>query len=215
MDKKRAEIGFLTLDMGGESLANLKLPDPYLLDYYTWESKRVLFIEGEINQDLNEVGKKILLWNLEDGQKAGQPRKPIYLMINSIGGLLEAALSLADIIEASETPVIGVNLGEACSAAALIFCACHDTYMMKHSYFLIHQGSGGAGGTYGQAVSAVKNYTQRVKCMEDIIFNKLDIPKKEFENNMREEWYLYPEDAQKINLCNKVINNVSEIFGEV
>ena len=105
-----------------EELENVKLPSPELLSFYENLQERVIWIDDEIGDQLLQYSKYILKWNMED-EKAGirvEDRKPIKLMIFSPGGSLYSCNHFVDIIELSKTPVWGINVGMAMSAAFLI-----------------------------------------------------------------------------------------------
>lgn len=186
------------------------LPDPYRLDYYKALSKRVLWLDAEIVSEDLDIIRKIIEWNQEDENIAKDARKPIYIYFNSPGGDLVTSLAIADTVHLSRTPVIGINIGECASGAALIYSCCHKRMAFPSSYFLLHLGSGGVGGTYQQTKSQINDYNHKVEQMKNYLFSNLTIDKVLFETLIDTEWYLYSDiededssaNAKRFNLIN-------------
>ena len=120
--------------------ANTAIPDPSLLWYYEDLEDRVYQLVGEVDEGLLDFSRHVIRWNREDKGKPVEERKPIKLFFFSPGGSLDINYSVIDIIRLSKTPIIGINMGVCCSAAAYIYLACHKRYMLPHSYFVFHQG---------------------------------------------------------------------------
>lgn len=74
--------------------------------------------------------------------------QPIYLHITSPGGLLFAGFMGMDAIENSRVPIYTVVEGMAASAGTILSLAGKRRFMMKNAYYLIHQLSSSASGTY-------------------------------------------------------------------
>lgn len=78
---------------------------------------------------------------------------PIKLIINSEGGVMDAALTLCDVISHILTaPVHGIAIGECSSAATFVMLHCAKRLSTPHSRFLIHSGT-------MQGVSIQMNHT--------------------------------------------------------
>lgn len=76
------------------------------------------------------------------------PLTPIWLHIQSDGGVLFSGFSMADQLAAINTPVYSVIEGSCASAATLISLACTRRYILPNAFMLIHQISGFMGGKY-------------------------------------------------------------------
>ena len=139
-----------------EEAANLKLPDPDLVDYYLDRSNRKIWVYGEITEEIVELNKLIMQYNMEDASIPVDERKTIFVYIYSGGGDSTAANSFIATIESSMTPVVTVNMGAAYSAAGLILLAGHKRYTMKRAEVMIHQG-------YAQVVGTVAEVAERQK----------------------------------------------------
>lgn len=91
---------------------------------------------------------------------------PLYLHINSDGGMVFSAMSAFDAIKRSKLPIYTIVDGRAFSAGSVIAMAGTRRFMTKHSYLMIHQLSSGVIGTYSNIKDEYENSSQM---MEDIV----------------------------------------------
>lgn len=193
--------------------ANLKLPAPELITYYNGLNNREFWIEGEITEETLELARLILAWNKEDIGIEPAARKPIKIFFNSPGGALDVAYSLYDIIRMSKTPVIGINIGYCASAAAYIFIACHQRKMIKHGYFIFHQGSmSGLSGEYKQIIASIEDYQSQVEELSSLIKERTLYTEEEVAKNIINEWYIRQEEALEKGVIQSVISTVEDIL---
>lgn len=195
-----------------ESLENLKLPSPELLQYYDNTNNRIIWIDDEIGDQMLSYSKNIIKWNMEDRDIPVEERKPIKIMIFSIGGSLYACNHFIDIIEMSKTPVYGYNVGMALSAAFMILIACHKKYCTRTSTALIHQGSSSISGNATDVLNGVKNYTVQLKEIRDYILKKTKIGAKLYNTKLKEDWYLTAEDQVKYGVVDGIVNNIEDLM---
>jgi ATP-dependent protease ClpP protease subunit len=195
-----------------KNLDNMALPDPFLLNQYQEFEDRIIWLDSSVNEDTVEIGKKILRWNMEDRTKKPKKIKPIVLLIFSYGGNLDVCNSLIDIIEGSDTPVYGVNMGIAASAACFIYLACHKRFMLPRSSFLIHRGSGGYEGTYEQVLAQIVDYQNSIELIVNLVKEKTNYSEKEIEEKIATEWYIRKEEALKYGVTHQVVKNLNEVL---
>ena len=190
------------------NVANLSLPEPGLVNYWRDINNRVLWIDSEITEDIIGIVRHIIRWNWEDRDIPVEKRVPIKIYINSPGGLLIPSMAVCDAILASKTPVYGINMHEASSAAAFIFICCHHRMAMPNSFFLLHLGSGGTCGTFQQSRAQQENYNHEMLTLTSVLKTRLGITnEEEFDQLIDGEWYLYMDtvdgsksDARRFNL---------------
>lgn len=195
-----------------QSVENLNLPDPELKTYYENLEDRKLWIDQEISEYSLEYIRNILNWNKEDKGIPIAERKPIQLFFFSPGGDLDVNYSLIDVISMSVTPIIGVNMGRCCSAAAYIYLSCHHRYMLPHSYFVFHQGSGQLSGTYNEIYSQMEDYQQQVSELSNLMKSCTKYTKEEIENSICTEWYVRADEALEKGVCEKIIKNIEDVM---
>ena len=192
--------------------ANATIHDPSLLWYYEDLEDRVYQLVGEVDEGLLDFSRHVIRWNREDKGKPVEERKPIKLFFFSPGGSLDINYSVIDIIRLSKTPIIGVNMGVCCSAAAYIYLACHKRYMLPHSYFVFHQGSSQMSGTYGEVVAIMADYQNQVAELSSFMEERTTYSSEEITNNIVTEWYVREEEALEKGVCHEVIEDIEVLL---
>ena len=200
---------YVTIPQGVENLA---LPDPELLTYYKDLEKRSFWLEDEVTEHTLEITRKIIEWNREDSGKESGDRKPIKIFFFSPGGDLDVNYALIDTIRMSKTPVYGINIGRCCSAAAYIFLSCHKRYMLPHSYFVFHQGSGRFQGSYAEIVSQMEDYQEQVNELAKFMKDRTLYTEEEITENIVTEWYVRKDEAVEKGICHEVVNDISVLL---
>lgn len=107
--------------------------------------ERIIFVTGPIEDYMaNLIVAQLLFLEAED------PKKDIYLYINSPGGSVTAGLSIIDTMHHIKPPIATVCVGMAASMGSLILSqgAKGKRFVLPNAEVMIHQPSGGA---YGQA----------------------------------------------------------------
>lgn len=126
---------------------NANPPPGHRLDeeiYRRLFEQRTLLL-GEVLEDWNSnrLCSGLILLSTEN------PVADIRLLINSPGGSVPGMLAIRDCMRAIPNSVVTVNLGMAYSAGQFLLSAGArgKRYMMSNAKVLLHQGSGGFGGT--------------------------------------------------------------------
>ena len=192
--------------------ANATIPDPSLLWYYEDLEDRVYQLVGEVDEGLLDFSRHVIRWNREDKGKPVEERKPIKLFFFSPGGSLDINYSVIDIIRLSKTPIIGINMGVCCSAAAYIYLACHKRYMLPHSYFVFHQGSSQMSGTYGEVVAIMTDYQNQIAELSSFMEERTTYTSEEITDNIVTEWYVREEEALEKGVCHEVIKDIEVLL---
>lgn len=192
--------------------ATANVPDPSLLWYYEDLEDRVYQLVGEVDEGLLDFSRHVIRWNKEDRGIPVEDRKPIKLFFFSPGGSLDINYSVIDIIRLSKTPIIGINMGVCCSAAAYIYLACHKRYMLPHSYFVFHQGSSQMSGTYGEVVAIMTDYQNQVAELSSFMEERTTYSIEEITDNIVTEWYVREEEALEKGVCHEVIEDIEVLL---
>lgn len=195
-----------------KAVENVQLPDPELRNFYIDLEDRVFWLDDEVTPFLLELARYIVRWNKEDRDIPVEQRKPIRIFIFSPGGDLETYRSVSDIIQLSKTPVIGINMGVAYSAAAMIFLSCHTRLMLPSASVLFHKGSSQMSGSFNEVCSAMYEYQKQVEELSHIIEQKTTYTSEEIEDNMSGDWYIRAQDALEHGVCHKIVDNIEEIM---
>ena len=192
--------------------ANLQLADPSLVNFYLDLEHRIYWLNDEITDYTFDLVQYITRWNREDKDIPIQERKPIRIFIFSPGGDLETYRSVADVIQLSKTPVIGINMGIAYSAAAMIFLSCHTRLMLPSASVLFHKGSSQMAGGFNEVYAAMIEYQKQVEELSGIIEKNTTYSLEEIEENMSSDWYIRSTEALERGVCHKIIDDIEEIM---
>lgn len=111
------------------------------------------FLNGEIEEDnILEAVQWIVYENLKPGDNT------LILYINSVGGNLQDAFALIEVMKKSKKPIRTIGLGSICSAAFLIFAAGTrgQRYIGSSTSIMCHQFSDDYNGKYHDIKAAAK-----------------------------------------------------------
>lgn len=194
------------------NLENMQLPAPELINYYNDIENRIFWIDREIDINLMELVKYITLWNKEDKDIPVDNRKPIKILFFSPGGELDTYRAVADVIQLSITPVIGIVIGTAYSAAGMIYLSCHKKYMLKSSSILFHKGSSQMSGSFNEVYAAMLEYQDQVAELAEVICDNSTYTQEEVEQFLNSDWYIRPQEAIEHGICDKIVDNIADLF---
>jgi ATP-dependent Clp protease, protease subunit len=192
-------------------LENIKLPNPSLMNYFKDASRRIYYIEGDIDDCTMEIVKKIHRYNIEDRYVAVEQRKPIRLFINSRGGDLQVMWCIVNAICMSKTPVYTIAFCNCMSAAAHILAAGHKRYSMPGTTILVHSGSCSFGGDMEKVESAKKYFDVLGNRANALLLKQTKISPKSLKRKGANDWYMSPEEALSEGIIDKIVDDFEEI----
>lgn len=209
------ELPFGLLIDDYESLANMKLPD--IGEFQKWKDfkDRRILLNDDITEELIGIANFVVEWNRQDKGIAIADRKPIYIYINSYGGSLDAANAFIDVLKLSKTPIKLINMGQACSAAALIFmCKTENIQriMLPTARVLIHQGQTGIGGQTNSVLDVAQDIKNSEKKIKEYVLDNTKINPKLYDKKRRVEWCLYSKSSLELGICDKIANDIDELY---
>lgn len=193
-------------------IANQKLPNPDLRNFYIDLENRVFWIDDEINEYSLDLIRYVLYWNKEDYETPITKRKPIKLLFFSPGGDLDVQNAISEIITLSKTPVYGYNMGCCCSAAAYIFLSCHKRFMLESSYFLFHKGSISISGNATDVLSLISDYQDQLQVLVDKITEKTKFTEAEIAENIVQDWYVRADSALEKGVVDGIVQDIEELI---
>jgi ATP-dependent Clp protease protease subunit len=124
---------------GGNTSAGL---DDHI--YQRLLKERIVFLGSEVKDEIaNAICAQMLLLNAED------PDHDIFLYINSPGGSVDAGMAIYDTMQFISNDVATVGMGLAASMGQFLLCAGAKgkRYALPHARIMMHQPSGGLGGS--------------------------------------------------------------------
>lgn len=168
---------------------------------------RTVIVAGTINDKLAQRTVAHLLALAEESDET------INMLISSPGGHVESGDMIHDVIRFIRPTVRTIGSGWVASAGALIFvgAAKENRYCLPNTRFLIHQPSGGIGGTS----SDMMIQAEQVRLMRDRlnqIFAEATGQKVEkIEKDTQRDFWLNTQEALDYGLLGKVITSVDDL----
>lgn len=195
------------------NVATMQLPDIDQYNYWTFFNNRILTLDGEITDWDYSIVKSIIQINMADSDIDIDKRKPIILLINSNGGLLDITNSILDTIEISKTPVWTVNMGNALSGGCMIFLAGERRFTTSNSWAMAHAGSGGIQGNYSETKEAQKVWDAQVKRMGEYIMGRTGMDTKTYNKYKNKDWYLNADQQLDFGFATERLESIDQIIG--
>lgn len=194
--------------------ANIKLPDPTLLDYYKRLNRREILINQEIDDGIIEWTQEIIEWNREDNGIDVSKRTPIKIFINSNGGSLNAIMELITLCNLSKTPVIAIGMGKCYSAGGLLLMGVPkgNRYILSTTEALVHDGSTGSMGDTGKVLDDLEYTKKTEESTKKFILEHTNISSELYDKNYRRNWWLDSNEIIQYGLADHVIKNIEELF---
>lgn len=168
--------------------------------------ERIIFLCGPVEDQMSTlVVAQLLLLESEN------PKKDIYMYINSPGGAVTSGLAIYDTMQYISPNIITVCIGQACSMGALLLTAGDKRYALPNSRIMIHQPSAGYSGQATDIEIHTKE-TLKIKNKLNDIFafhTKKDV--KEIRKNMERDKFMGAEEAIAFGIIDQIIKDRNEI----
>ncbi len=163
--------------------------------------ERIIFLSGQVNDQVSSlVVAQLLFLESED------PKKDIYLYINSPGGSVTAGLSIIDTMHHIKPDVATVCVGLAASMGSLILSqgAKGKRFILPNAEVMIHQPSGGA---YGQATDidiTAKHILKTRDRLNKMLAKATSQKLQKIEQDVDRDFFMDAEEAKAYGLVDKV-----------
>jgi len=167
---------------------------------------RIIFLGSDVNEmTANLIVAQLLFLQAED------PKKDIFLYINSPGGSVYDALAIYDTMQYVTNDVQTVGIGVQASAAAFLLSSGSKgkRFLLPNSTVMIHQPSSGTRGKVTDQEIDLKESLRIKRLLEAIMAkNTGQKPAKIHEDMERDKW-LTSDEALKYGLVDKVISDIT------
>ena len=164
--------------------------------------ERIIFLTGQINDNIASlVTAQLLFLEAED------PKKEIYLYINSPGGLVTAGLGIYDTMQYVKPDISTLCIGQAASMGSFLLAAGTKgkRFSLPNSRIMVHQPSGGYQGQVTD-IEIQTNEIKKTKLKLNEIYSKHTGKKiSEISNIMERDKYFSADEAIKFGLIDKVV----------
>ncbi len=164
---------------------------------------RVIFIGMPIDDTVaNLVIAQLLFLESEN------PKKDVFLYINSPGGSVSAGLAVYDTMQYIKCDVTTMCVGMAASMAAVLLAggAKGKRFALPHSRILIHQLMGGVQGQATDIDIQAKEILRIKEILNEILASHTGQPVRKVDKDTDRDYYMSPEEAKKYGLIDKVLD---------
>jgi ATP-dependent Clp protease protease subunit len=170
--------------------------------------KRIVVLGSEVNDEVaNRICAELLLLSADDDER------DVWLYINSPGGSVTAGMAIYDIMQFIPNDVATVGMGIAGSMGQFLLCAGAPgkRYVLPHARVIMHQPSGGLGGTASDIAIQAEQMLYTKQMMRERIAFHTGQPLERIEEDWdRDRWFTATE-AKDYGLVDEVIQNTNEV----
>ncbi|MBA9004250.1 MULTISPECIES: ClpP family protease [Thermomonospora] len=173
--------------------------------------KRIVFLGQQVDDDIaNRICAELLLLSAEDGER------DIYLYINSPGGSVSAGMAIYDIMQYVPNDVATVGMGLAASMGQFLLCAGAPgkRYALPHARIMMHQPSGGIGGT----ASDIKIQAEQMLYVKNTLAERIAMHTGQTveqinKDSDRDRWFT-AEEAKDYGFVDHVVRSANQVPSE-
>ena len=172
--------------------------------------ERIIFLSSVVEDSMaNAISAQLLLLAAED------PEKDIFLYINSPGGSISAGMAIYDTMQYIKNDVATVAMGLAASMGQFLLCAGAPgkRYALPHARIMMHQPSGGIGGTASDIKIQAEQMAFTKKNMAELIaFHTGQKAETITADSDRDRWFT-AEEAKEYGFVDHVVRSAGQVSG--
>lgn len=170
--------------------------------------ERIIFLGSEVrDQNANAICAQMLLLNAED------PGADIFLYINSPGGSVDSGMAIYDTMQFISNDVATVAMGLAASMGQFLLAAGAPgkRYALPHARIMMHQPSGGIGGSASDIKIQAQQSILLKKQLNELqsVHTGQTIEQIEADAD-RDRWFT-PDQAKDYGFIDQVIKSAQEV----
>ncbi len=170
--------------------------------------ERIIFLGEQVDDEMaNKICAQIMLLAAEDAAR------DIWLYINSPGGSVSAGLAIYDTMQFVANDVGTVAMGMAASMGQFLLCAGTrgKRLALPHARIMMHQPSGGIGGTASDIAIQAENMLWTKKTMQERIAAHTGQTVEQIEaDSDRDRWFTAAE-AKDYGFVDHVVASAQEV----
>jgi ATP-dependent Clp protease protease subunit len=172
---------------------------------------RIIVLGQQVDDEIaNRICGEIILLAAED------PRRDISIYINSPGGSVYAGMAIYDVMQFVPNDIATYAMGMAASMGQFLLTAGAPgkRYALPHAQILMHQPSGGIGGT----ASDIRIQAEQMLYIKRTLFERTahhtGRPIEQIEKDADRDRWFTAEEAKEYGFVDRVIRNAVEVPSE-
>ena len=165
--------------------------------------ERIVFVVGQINDTVASLVTAQLLF-----LESENPKKEIYLYINSPGGLVTAGLGIYDTMQYIKSEVSTLCIGQACSMGSFLLASGEKgkRYSLPNSRIMVHQPSAGFQGQATDIEIHANEVMSLKKRLNEIYSKHTGKSVDEIKLALERDNFMTAENAKTFGLIDKVVD---------
>ncbi len=168
--------------------------------------ERIIFLTGQINDNVASlITAQLLFLEAED------PKKEIYLYINSPGGLVTAGLGIYDTMQYVKPDISTLCIGQAASMGSFLLAAGtkKKRFSLPNSRIMVHQPSAGFQGQATDIEIHAKEVLSLKKRLNEIYSKHTGKAENEIKEALERDNFMTAETAKSFGLIDEVVEKRS------
>ena len=164
--------------------------------------ERIIFLTGPINDNVASLATAQMLF-----LESENPKKEIYLYINSPGGLVTAGLGVYDTIQYIKPPVSTLCIGQAASMGSFLLAAGEKgkRFSLPNSRIMVHQPSAGFQGQATDIEIHANEVLALKKRLNEIYSKHTGQSTEDIKKALERDNFMTPESAKDFGLIDEVV----------
>ena len=165
--------------------------------------ERIVFVVGQITDNVASLVTAQLLY-----LESENPKKEIYLYINSPGGLVTAGLGIYDTMQYVKPEVSTLCIGQACSMGSFLLAAGEKgkRFSLPNSRIMVHQPSAGFQGQATDIEIHANEVLSLKKRLNEIYSKHTGQSVDEIKLALERDNFMTAENAKSFGLIDKVVD---------
>jgi ATP-dependent Clp protease, protease subunit len=164
--------------------------------------ERIIFLHDEVNEHTaGVIVAQLLFLQSED------PKKDIYMYINSPGGIVYDALAIYDTMQFITNDVQTFGIGVQASAAAFLLSSGTKgkRFLLPNASVMIHQPSSGTRGKVTDQEIDLRESLRIKRLLEEIMAKNTGKNLKKIHEDMERDFWLTADEAVKYGVADKIV----------
>jgi ATP-dependent Clp protease, protease subunit len=165
--------------------------------------ERIIFVTGGVEDGMAAVVTAQLLF-----LESENPKKDIWMYINSPGGVVTAGMAIHDTMQYIRPKVGTVCTGQAASMGSFLLASGEPgmRVALTNSRIMVHQPSGGAQGQASDIAIQAKEILRIRSCMNELYAKYTGKPLEEIEKAMERDNFMTAAEAKDFGLIDEVFD---------
>lgn len=165
--------------------------------------ERIICVHGEVSDHMASLVTAQLLF-----LESENPEKPVFMYINSPGGLVTAGMAMYDTMQYIRPDVHTICMGQAASMGSLLLAsgAPGCRFALPNARIMLHQPSGGAQGMAADIDIQAKEILRTRARLNQLYVNHTGQPLSEIERVMDRDYFMDVQQAVKFGVIDKILD---------